>query len=286
MKEHIKEYGHYGPHSTCDRTRRPGERLYTIHGIKARYEEWTVDENGDSQPRRTVKSCEYNNSFKTKLWHTDVPGDMFWRGDEEGARDGHGCPVEGCYFYCRVPPKGCERVLFKTLKGLQEHYRRSHEWSRSGPSLETLLVEEEIRSVAERSSISTTDSYTTNSLPLSSGSSFTVVGRLGSGIDTYNADHLKEAEWIFCVAGEDTVCYCQSCCQRGANSGQQSEAMTPQLSTDSSEFPPYSTTSFPTYPDHLQLSEATTDTGNYHFGVPSTNATSLFRHNSLKSRTK
>jgi hypothetical protein len=285
VKEHIKEYGHYGPHSSCDRTRRPGERLYTIHVTKARYEEWTVDENGDSQPRRTVKSCEYNNSFKTKLWHTDVPGDMFWRGNEDEAQDGHACPVEGCYFYCRGPPKGCERVLFKTLKGLQEHYRRSHESSRSGPSLETLLVEEEIRSVAERSSNATIDSYSTNSLPLSSGSSFNVVGHLGSGLNTF--DHLKGPEWMFCAAGEDMVCYCQSCCQRGTNIPQQSEAMTPQMSTDSSEFPPYrvSTTTWPNYTDYLQ-SESTTDTRNYHFGVPSNNSTSIFRHNSLKSRTK
>lgn len=281
VKEHIKEYGHYGPQSACDRPRRPGERLYTIQVIKARFEEWTVDEKVDSQPRRTVRSCQYDNSFKTKLWHMDVPGDMFWRGDEEGARDGHACPVEGCYFYYGGPPEGCEKVLFKTSKGLQEHYRRSHESSRSGPSLETLLIEEEIRSVTERSSVSTTDSYTTNNLPLSSGSSFNLVGHLGSGFNTFNADHLKGAEWIFCVAGEDTVCYCQSCC-----SAQQSEATTPQLSTVSSEFPPYSTTSWPSYPDHLQLLEATTDTGNYYVGVPSNNSTSIFRQDSLKSRTK
>ena len=228
MKEHIKEYGHYGPHSARDRPRRPGERLYTIHVIKARYEEWTVDENGDSQPRRKVQSCEYNNSFKTKLWHTDVPGDMFWRGDEEGARDGHACPVEGCYFYYRGPPDGCEKVLFKTLKGLQEHYRRSHESSRSGPSLATLLGEKEIHSVADRSS-SSTDSYSASTLSLSSGSSFSALGYLGSSFNTFGADRLKGAEWSewassFCVAGEESVCYCQSCCQRGTNIPQHSEA--------------------------------------------------------------
>lgn len=284
MKEHIKEYGHYGPHSACDRPRRPGERLYTIHVIKARFEEWTVDEKGDLQPRRKVQSCEYNNSFKTKLWHADIPGDLFWRGNEEGARDGHACPVEGCYFYYKGPPEGCEKVLFKTLKGLQEHYRRSHESSRSGPSLETLLLEEKIRSAAEHSSISTTDSYSTNSLTLGSGSSFNGVGHLASGFNTFNADHLKGAEWIFCVAGEDTVCYCQSCCQRGTTSAQQLEATTPQLSTNPSEFPPYSTTSWPSSLDHLQLSEFATDTGNYHFGVLPNNSTSIFRRDSLKSR--
>jgi hypothetical protein len=136
--------------------------------------------------------CQYDNSFKTKLWHMDVPGDMFWRGDEEGARDGHACPVEGCYFLLRGgPPEGCEKVLFKTSKGLQEHYRRSHESSRSGPSLETLLMEEEIRSVAERSSISTTDSYTTNSLPLSSGSSFKPGGTSGFGLQYFQCGSLE-----------------------------------------------------------------------------------------------
>jgi hypothetical protein len=296
VKEHIKEYGHYAPHSARDRPRRPGERLLTIHVITARFEEWTVDEDGDSQPRRTVKSCEYNNSFKTKLWHADIPGEIFWKGDDEGAKDGHACPVEGCYFYHGRPPEGCEKVLFKTPKGLQEHYRRSHESSRSGPSLATLLGEKEIRSVYERSS-SSTDPYSASTLSLSSDSSFSALGYRGSGFNTFGADHLKGAEWSemlasmassFCVAGEDTVCYCQSCCQRETDIPQQSEAMAPQLSTDSSEFPSshVSSTSWLSYSEYPQLSESITGTGNYHFGLASSNATSLFRHDSLKSRMK
>jgi hypothetical protein len=255
-----------------------------------------VDEDGESQPRRKVQSCEYNNSFKTKLWHTDVPGDMFWRGDEGGARDGHACPVEGCYFYYRGPPDGCEKVLFKTLKGLQEHYRRSHESSRSGPSLATLLGEKEIHSVADRSS-SSADSYSATTISLGSGSSSSALRFLDTGFNTFGADHLKGAEWSemvasmassFCMAGEDKVCYCQSCCQRGTNIPQQSEAMTPQLSTDSSEFPSSHVSPIPwqTYSEYLQIAESTTDTGNYHFGIPSSHTTSLFRHDSLKSRMK
>ena len=133
MKEHIKDYGHYGPHSASDRPRQPGKQILTTEAITARFEEWSVDENGDSQPRRTVQSCEYN-SFKTRLWHTDVAAEIFFKGDKAGEGDGHICPVEGCYYLGMGRPEGCERVVFKTMKALLEHRRRAHE-SGLGPSL-------------------------------------------------------------------------------------------------------------------------------------------------------
>jgi hypothetical protein len=129
-KEHIKDYGHYGPHSAKDRLRRPGNRLWEDHPITVFFEEWTLhaDENGNLQPRRIVQSCEYD-THKTKLWHADDIGDLYVRGDVVGMLQGirdNICPTPDCY-YQLFPPPGLETTVFKTARGLQEHYRNAHE---------------------------------------------------------------------------------------------------------------------------------------------------------------
>jgi hypothetical protein len=297
VKEHIKEYGHYGPHSANDRPRRPGERLLETDVITARYEEWIVDEKGGSQPRRTVQKCEYN-SFKTRLWHTDVPGELFLKGDEK-LREGHRCSVEGCYYYELQPPPGCEKVAFKTPKGLQEHIRRAHGLSGFSPSLGTQVGEDEKRRTAERDSIST-DSYSTRTLSVYSDSPYSQLDLLGLGLDTSGLDHMNEMEWNkmvppdlsdICFAGDGIDCCCQSCCQRGTSTPQQSESMVTQLSASSSDMqtlhvPGLSMWSSLHDTDHIQSSEPSTDTENYRLGLPSSKSVSLFRHDSLKSRAR
>lgn len=123
-KEHIKDYGHYGPHSANDRPRRRGDwkPLFEERIITARFEEWTSD---DTSARRTVQTCEYN-SLDTKLWHKDDIGEIFLVEPAPGGGAGHECPVVGCYYHQPRPPENCNTTLFKTMKGLQEHHRRAH----------------------------------------------------------------------------------------------------------------------------------------------------------------
>jgi hypothetical protein len=294
VKEHIKEYGHYGPHSANNRPRRAGERHLTIHAITAWFEEWSVDENVDLQPRRTVQSCVYD-SFKTMLWHTDVAADIFLRGDEARARDAHKCLVEGCYYHQLGPPEGCETVVFKTAKDLQEHHRRAHE-SDLGPLLATQVGRKESGSIVECSS-APTDSHSSKRLPLNSDLGYSHLDFLLLGMDNSGADHTKSIEWSemagpalsdCCSAGEGVECYCQACCQRvTTTTQQQSESMVPQVLRAASdiEFSTLSSSSSMHYID-FQLSDTTTDTENYQFGLPACNSTSLFRHDSLKARSK
>jgi hypothetical protein len=131
LKEHIKDYGHYGPHSSNERARRPGKPLFEEHIIKAVYEEWTLDSDVEgAQHRRTIQSCQYH-SIMTKLWHTDDTGELYLHGrgieNIEGAGDRE-CPAPNCY-YKRCPPDGLAPTLFKLSKSLHEHYRRAHETS-------------------------------------------------------------------------------------------------------------------------------------------------------------
>ncbi|CZR61386.1 uncharacterized protein PAC_11282 [Phialocephala subalpina] len=125
-KEHIKEYGHYGPHSANVRPRRAENTLPPGHSITIYLEEWTaLDEDRSSQHQRTIQSYEYDSS-KTKLWHEDNTGDQFCREEFDGCLDGLSCQETDCYYHS-CPPEGLERVFFKTEKGLQEHSRRAHE---------------------------------------------------------------------------------------------------------------------------------------------------------------
>ena len=75
-------------------------------------------------PKRTVKLWEYN-SFQTNLWHTDDIGDLFLVESLLGGQTGHECLLAGCY-YNTLPPDACVITLFKTMRGLLEHCRRTH----------------------------------------------------------------------------------------------------------------------------------------------------------------
>ena len=130
VKEHIKDYGHYAPHSANDRLRRPGKPLFAEHIITVFFEEWTLDGDESSLPLRNVQSCEYN-SINTKLWHTDDIGELFLRVEsyeELEALNDHQCTAVDCYYQIR-PPEGLRGTVFKTLKGLHEHIHRAHQYN-------------------------------------------------------------------------------------------------------------------------------------------------------------
>jgi hypothetical protein len=142
VKEHIKEYGHYGPHSANDRPRRSGNVRSTDEIIKAVFEEWTLEsnetQNKNLHSQRKIQSCEYD-PRKTKLWHNDDTGDLYLRVNslEDDVLEGvlwHQCLVSDCYYQLHAP-EGLGATVFKTLKGLHEHYRRSHEVSNEIASL-------------------------------------------------------------------------------------------------------------------------------------------------------
>jgi hypothetical protein len=125
VKEHIKDFGHYGPHSANGRPRRPGQPLFAEYLIIAHFEEWILDEN--ALPRRTVQLYEYD-SLKTKLWHTDDTGELYLRAGYVGGLEGAGyweCSVANCYYQLH-PPESLDGTVFKTLEGLQEHHLQAH----------------------------------------------------------------------------------------------------------------------------------------------------------------
>jgi hypothetical protein len=288
VKEHIKDYGHYGPHSASDRPRRPGKRILTTEAITARFEEWSVDEKGDSQPRRTVQSFEYN-SFKTRLWHTDVVAEIFFKGDDDAeVEDGHICPIEGCYYLGRGRPEGCERVVFKTLKALLEHQQGAH-GSGLGPSPAMQVREKERGSTLSSTS---SDSYSSRTLSVNSDSPYSQLEDL-LGLDFGTEDpkvwneNFAPVPSSFCKASEGIECYCQSCCQREMAIPLRSEFVVPQLPGESS-YMHFTTlhSSSSLHDTQCQVSEPTTDTEDYRFSLPSSHSTSLFRHDSLNSRSK
>jgi hypothetical protein len=127
VKAHIKDMGHYGPHSPVDRKKRPrGNQgiMFNQAIILAVYEEWNVSES--TQPQWNVKFCRFN-SLKTNLWHEDITSDLYVRGGSLIATAFH-CEEAGCYFNMRsVLPEVFAPTAFKTIEGLREHYRRAHE---------------------------------------------------------------------------------------------------------------------------------------------------------------
>jgi hypothetical protein len=128
VKEHIKDYGRYGPHSANDRPRRPGNCLHGGIIINAAYEEWTVDVIAQPQSARIVRLYEYNSS-KTKLWHVDDTGELYLRIEPTASfmgMQGERCTVSGCHYSLSDNPGVAHTVLFKTSKALQEHLRRAH----------------------------------------------------------------------------------------------------------------------------------------------------------------
>jgi len=130
-KEHIKDYGHYGPESANDRKKRPGNHLFTEHVIPYCFEEWTL-ETHNSAPKRALLSFEFN-SLNTMLWHTDDTGDSFI-----SKPLGFPCSVTDCY-YGNGSPIFHVGVNFRTLKSLEEHTRRVHRPQRQVSSVTTDL---------------------------------------------------------------------------------------------------------------------------------------------------
>jgi hypothetical protein len=137
VKEHIKDYGHYGPHSANEHRRRP-ENARSVDGtIKAVFEEWILERGGEGnqtpRPRRNIQSCEYDPRKNTKLWYDDNTAELYLHGEslEDDVFEGglwHQCLVADCYYQV-LSPEGLGVTVFKTAKGLLEHCRRAHEIS-------------------------------------------------------------------------------------------------------------------------------------------------------------
>ncbi|CZR64319.1 uncharacterized protein PAC_14217 [Phialocephala subalpina] len=209
VKEHIKDYGHYGPHSANDRPRRRvgWTPLFDEHIITARFEEWTLNEGS---PQRMVHSCEYN-SLETKLWHTDEVGEMFLRrlptGEPMAVND---CPVADCYFRTR-PPDGCDPTLFKTVKALKEHCRRAHQAEASNFCLSTHLQEENHESVRDSNSMEPSN-YSLGNISLNS-----IVEDFQPSPQDLDSDILGDLDdfmhSLTCHAVQGVACLCQSCSQ-------------------------------------------------------------------------
>jgi len=127
-KEHIKDFGHYGPHSPSDRRRRAGNELAETHQIQACYEQWTLNEN--SPAHRSVEIVEFT-SPRTKLWHTDDTANLYLRDslDKLIGSEIIECEIPTCY-YRLSPPGGLRATLFKTVQGLEEHRHRAHNFPR------------------------------------------------------------------------------------------------------------------------------------------------------------
>jgi len=153
VKGHIKDYGHYGPHSANERPRRPEKALYIGPPITAIFEEWTLWSNGEQQEnprtRRSIQSCEFDpRKPKLKLWHEDSTGDLYLHREHlhenlawGGSR--YPCLVSDCY-YQTVSPVGLRTTVFKTSKGLMDHCRRAHELSSKMASTSHLLSQDDI----------------------------------------------------------------------------------------------------------------------------------------------
>jgi hypothetical protein len=127
VKAHMKDWGHYGPHSPADRKKRPRGNpgiIFTEINILAIYEEWIVSE--PTQPRLNIKSCRFN-SLETNLWHEDITAEHYVRGGSLTATSFH-CEETDCYFNIHSAlPEEVAPIAFKTAEGLREHYRRAHD---------------------------------------------------------------------------------------------------------------------------------------------------------------
>ncbi|PVH76148.1 hypothetical protein DL98DRAFT_300185 [Cadophora sp. DSE1049] len=235
VKEHIKDKGHYGPHSPSDRPRRPGEPLVVETVILARFEIWEVDISSNSQPRRIVQYCEFN-SCKTKLWHLDITAEALLRDrdnylvTEWNHTVERTCSFWNCYFTSR-PPENCELVLFKTDEALQEHRRRAHD---EAPVLDFSLISQSQEPAPQNSSIrhfsstELTSSLWGSELPSSvdlaspnMGTESSVSGPANPGsallpgsqdFATFLSPYPQFSLDTPCLSGvPGTCCYCQSC---------------------------------------------------------------------------
>lgn len=118
-KEHIKDYGHYAPHSSNERPRRGGASGIQIlgeHEITVYYDEWNM---GIWQ----LRSWKYN-SRTTRLWYEDLIWDRFVLG---GSGESLACPSTFCY-YSSKPPCLPHTIAFKSPQVLLEHRRRCHQY--------------------------------------------------------------------------------------------------------------------------------------------------------------
>jgi hypothetical protein len=285
VKEHIKEYGHYGPHSANNRPRRSGNPLLGEHKITARFEEWTVEDNF---PQRTIQLCQFN-SIPTTLWHTDDVGEPYLiknTFDENSL--GLECPAADCYFNLR-PPKGCEVTLLKTTKGLQEHYRRVHENSGSGVSSPAHFQEESCqqtitssgsmgppKNLLGKASFNLTLQPVSSSEPDLNHPAEHVEGGSCFCHTCFQNDAYLQSEYCMTGLNPDIQCQCQSCAHRNFESDQTMEGTFDLQSTSYIPWNPYEPYSL--------TSNFLEDTMLHEMASTPNSTSSVFRQDSLKLR--
>jgi hypothetical protein len=210
--------------------------------------------------------------------------------------------MAGCYYESQ-PPEGCKAVVFKTLKGLQEHYRRAHATPNPVDSLATPMGEAEstVRSLASADSsyflrnISADSDIQPGHLEFLGPESNDICFEHMRGVDCYCSactlnkmvgPALPYLRSSLCTAGLGAVCYCQSCCQRGTASEHQADSV-PSFQGDSSVIR-FQSLSTPSSVQDAYFPQFDGIGGNdgYQFGPLSNSSTSLTRQNSLDSRTQ
>ncbi|KAH8599301.1 hypothetical protein B0O99DRAFT_591162 [Bisporella sp. PMI_857] len=127
VREHIKDYGHYGPHSPMQREKRPGSPLPANQAVIYYIEKWTSKKS--SQIYRVALSLCFHTS-KTKLWHLDDTRDIFIRVPDSRLSllpsDGHQCTVSETCYYQSFWPTSIPITLFKSDNDRREHEHRAH----------------------------------------------------------------------------------------------------------------------------------------------------------------
>lgn len=309
VKEHIKDKGHYGPHSPSDRARRPGKPLAFSVLILARFEQWELDSSSDREPRRTVQSCKFNSST-TKVWHLDVTAEVLLRGREHHPTDlnctlAWSCTFWNCYFSSR-PPENCEGVLFKTEDALQEHRRRAHD---EAPIIDFSLISQlqvsglQNSVIRESSSTELTSSSWRNELP----SSFSMASlsmemesstsepiKLGSALLPGSQDltflspypEFNLSADIPCLAGAPGACCCCQFCQQRSLSDQDLQPNWSWAESLSSElqYQPFETASKSDDSRMLSINHKPSSDTHQSISIAESNTSSLVSRHSQKSQ--
>ncbi|KAL3424455.1 zinc finger protein 2 [Phlyctema vagabunda] len=118
VKTHIRDYGHYGPHSPMNlkKAARTAPRLEGGKIIAVWFEEWNTT-NSIAQPSKIIKLNL--DSKKTKLFHPDQTSDLLHR-----VIQGFHCEQQGCYYYFK-PPESVPCLSFRSKRDLREHEKRA-----------------------------------------------------------------------------------------------------------------------------------------------------------------
>ena len=123
MKDHIKNYGHYGPHSP-NRKKRQKEHQMTIAESKSTLEINVIYEAWEIRMDRPVRTLIHT-TLKTGLTFEDIADKQYlMHSNLSLLSNSNFCSKEGCYFN-KDPPEGLCHLSFSTLEYLHQHQRRA-----------------------------------------------------------------------------------------------------------------------------------------------------------------